>query len=838
MKRLINQFIPDNYNLSLVIDREARQFRGLVTIKGVLAVDSTTVSLHSKDLSIKSVIVDGKLASFELGENDEVNITQTDLMSGRHIIVVSFSGTITDSLHGLYPCYYNDGDDKKELLVTQFESHSAREVFPCIDEPEAKATFDLTLTTETDVTALSNQPIKKQSIQDGNMVTTFQTTPKMSTYLLAWVIGELHKKTAKTMSGIEVSVWATPVQPSDSLDFGLDVAVRAIDFYEDYFGTKYPLAKSDHVAVPDFSNGAMENWGLVTYRETALLVDPSTASIASKQVIATIITHELAHQWFGNLVTMRWWNDLWLNESFATMMEYVCTDALFPDWNIWMNFSTGEVIAALRRDSIEGVQPVRVEVSHPDEIETLFDHAIVYAKGARLLRMLQHFVGPDNFRTGLKHYFKQNAYGNTEGNDLWSAIAEASDKDIVSLMHTWIDQPGYPVLHVRRTDDDMLEISQEQFFVGPHQPSNRVWMIPMNSSSDDVPELLSSNETTVKLSNKKPVHFNLDDSAHFITHYDEKTLLGFLSDISLGKLEVAERLQILHESTLLARGGIISTASLIDILKAYKHETDEHVWTMIYVTLKELRKFVDDDEVAERKLRTLSALIADEQYGRLGWDKVDNEPEKDTKLRATILSLVLYGENNEVIEKAKNIYESSNLTDIDAELRPLIISTAVRFGNESIVDDLISQYKNSQSAELRDDIASGITSTRIDSKIVQLLELLKNQKVVRSQDALHWYLYLLGGKESRDKSWSWIRDNWSWVHKTFGDDKSYGSFPRYSAGILSTDKYLDEYREFFIPLKNDQSLTRVIEMGISEIEGRIELIKRDGPDVKKKLINL
>jgi len=839
VKRLITQFIPENYNLSIVLNRTERNLKGTVVISGELTPGSDSIAFHSKDLEIESVLIDGKQALYSHGENDELVINQENLKPGHHLVVVVYSSKITDSLHGLYPCYYdNDNDgEKKELLVTQFESHSAREAFPCIDEPEAKATFDLTLTTETGVTVLSNQPIKKESTENGQMVTTFQTTPKMSTYLLAWVIGDLHKKTSSTKSGIEVNVWATPAQPSSALDFALDVAVRSIEFYEEYFETPYPLSKSDHVALPDFSNGAMENWGLITYRETCLLAEPLTTSISSKQIIATIITHELAHQWFGNLVTMKWWNDLWLNESFATMMEYVCTDSLFPEWNIWLNFSTHETIAALRRDCIDGVQPVQVEISHPDEIETIFDHAIVYAKGARLLRMLQHYVGAKDFRDGLKKYFSEHAYNNTIGNDLWSAIANTSKKDIASLMNTWISQPGYPVLSATR-NEDTLTLSQQQFFVGPHENSSKSWIIPLGASTIDAPELLTEKNISIKLNNNQSIRFNKDDSAHFITHYDDTTFKELLSEVREGKLSIQDRLQILHESTLLARGGVITTANLIDILDSYKEEENEHVWTIIFVTLKELRKFVENDEVSEKKLRSLSAAIARKQFERLGWEAKEGETEDDTKLRSTIISLTLYGEDQSAISTAKDIYNSTDIEKIDAELRPLIISCAVKYSDEKIVDELINKYRNSSSAELKEDIAIGVTSTRIPTKIDELLELMKDLTIIRSQDTLHWYLYMLGGKESRETTWSWIRENWDWINEQFGDDKSYGNFTRFTAGILSSKQHLDEYSEFFIPLKEDASLTRVIEMGISEIEGRVELIKKDGPAVREKLNNL
>jgi aminopeptidase N len=835
--RLIQTFIPKNYNLSLSMDRLGRKFSGLVSIKGELPAGSDRIALHAKDLEIESALIDGKTAEFSFGPNDELKISHPDLTPGSHLVVVKFSGNITDPMHGLYPCYYEDGGVKKELLATQFESHHAREVFPCIDEPEAKATFDVCLTTETGVSALSNMPISYQTNDNHNLVTTFQTTPRMSTYLLAWVVGELNQKTAQTKRGVEVSVWATPAQATDNLDFALDIAVRSIDFYEQYFGVEYPLPKSDHVALPDFSSAAMENWGLITYREIALLSNPKSGSISSRQYIATVIAHELAHQWFGNLVTMKWWNNLWLNESFATLMEYLAVDAMHPEWNIWLDFSTSESIMALRRDSIDGVQPVQIDVNHPDEINTLFDGAIVYAKGARLLRMLQNYVGDADFQTGLKQYFINFAYRNTEADDLWKEIAKASDKNITAMMNTWISQPGYPVLNVSQVDKK-INLSQEQFFIGPHQPSDRIWPIPLAALPADMPNLMTDKKVVIDAPTDARPRFNVGDTAHYITNYSETMLNDLIQSVGQNQLATIDRIQLLNETTLIARSGRVSTARLIPLIEAYKNETEEHVWTMIYIALSELRQYVEDDEPAERKLRDLSARLARAQYDRLGWNQKPGESEDDTKLRATIISMMLYGEDQSALAKARELYDNKSLKELDAELRPLIISSVVRYGDEQLVDDLLQTYLNTQSSELRQDIRLGITSTRSQTKISELLNNVKDGSLVRAQDATYWFVYLIRGRESRSAAWQWVRDNWTWVVDTYGTDKSYDDYPRYSAGALTTKQQLQEYIAFFEPKKDIPALRRVIEMGISEIEGRVELIERDKVAVRKALNNL
>ena len=835
VSHLIDYFVPEHYDLSLKLERAERTFQGSVSVKGKSVADNQPIKLHAKDLVIESAAIDGKPATFAIGDNDELSVMVDGLRVGNHEVIVEFSGTITDQMHGMYPCYFEHNGVKKELLATQFESHHAREVFPCIDEPAAKATFGLQLTTELEQIVLSNMPIKAQTTDSERLVTGFETTPRMSTYLLAFVVGEMQRKTATTKSGVEVNIWATPAQPANSLDFALDIAVRAIEFYDEYFGTAYPLPKSDHVALPDFSSGAMENWGLITYREIALLADPKTTSISSRHYIAMVISHELAHMWFGNLVTMQWWNDLWLNESFATLMEYLAVDALHPEWNIWLDFATSDVIMALRRDSIDGVQAVQVEVGHPDEISTLFDGAIVYAKGARLLRMIQHYIGNDAFRAGIKQYFADYAYQNTVGNDLWDALGAASGKEVATIMNTWISQPGFPVVSVTR-DDEHVTLSQQQFFVGPHEPSDKQWPIPLDADDNGAPKLLDNPKITYP--STTPIQLNRSDSAHFITNYDELSRQRLIDRIADGSLDAIGRVQLLDEATMLARGGLLPTDQLLPLLAAYENETLEPVWDIMAMALGELRKFVEDNPEAEKKLRRLAAKLAKKQYERLGWDAKEGEPEEDTKLRANVIGLTLYGEVPEALAKAQEIYASTPLDEMDPELRSSIISSVARYGDASVVDDLLARYEATQSVDLRQDICVGITSTRVPEKISLLLDNIKNPDIVRPQDAARWFVYLIRGRDSREPAWQWIRDNWDWIKKTFGGDKSYDDYPRYAAGALVTQKQLDEYKAFFIPLQKVPALTRAIAIGISEIEGRVELIERDKAAVQQALLAL
>ena len=828
--RLLDTFTPNHYNLTLDLTRaEEKEFSGTVIISG----DSTSesISLHSKGLTIQSATIDDQPADVSFGEFDELKLSQPNLKNGNHTIHIIFSGNITDAMHGLYPCYFTHDGIKKQLFATQFESHHAREVFPCIDEPAAKAEYDLTLVTRTGITVLGNMPVKSEEENGDSLTTTFEKTPRMSSYLLAFVIGELHKKSARTKSGVEVNIWATPAQNENTLDFALDIATRSIDFYDEYFGVKYPLPKSDHVALPDFSSGAMENWGLITYRESCLLADPELTPESSRRFIATVIAHELSHQWFGNLVTMQWWNDLWLNESFANMMEYVAIDALQPNWHMWEDFATNEVTATLRRDSLDGVQSVQADVNHPDEISTLFDPAIVYAKGGRLLVMVRKLIGEEAFRAGLKSYFEKFAYKNTVGNDLWQELESASSQPIVNLMNAWISQPGIPVVSVSNSHDAAI-LSQERFFIGEHQPSDALWPIPLFANQPLDVKVLNQKETTISI--EKPLQLNCGLSAHFVTKYDESTREYLLKNIT--ELPTLDKICILQDATILARAGFENSASLLPLALSLKTETNEKVFGMAAGALTELRKFVDDNDAARDSLKRISGEFARATFEELGWDEKDGESDDDRERRTTALSLMMYSEDKEVLNEAKTRFDSNKLADLPTEIRALIISANVRhFETPEMIENLFATYKNTPSNDLQNDIAIGLTSTKNPETAEKILANIKDSNVIRPQDASRWFVYLIRTRENRQIAWNWLKENWAWVEDTFGEDKSYDDFIRYAATSLLTTDELNDFQQFFEPMENIPALTRTIKLGITEISARVELIERDKADVLSAL---
>lgn len=867
--RLYKTFQPEHYTLTIELDEAAVRFSGHVSITGKkVGRPSQRLTFHANGLKVTEAAIvkhDKKgeqslaIKRINLHKSFHEVRLHTDGMvyPGDYTVEMSFEAPITRGMTGIYPCFFKDGDAEKVLFATQFESHHAREAFPCIDEPEAKATFNLTLITKDNIEVLSNTPIAEQhrvksqesrvkteaASPRGNerkttnekLQTTFTTTPRMSTYLLAFVVGELQKKTATTASGVEVNTWATVAQPADSLDFALDVAVKSIEYFEDYFGVPYPLPKADHVALPDFSSGAMENWGLITYRERVLLAYKNDTGQSTREQIALVIAHETSHQWFGNLVTMRWWNDLWLNESFANMMEYQCVDSFFPEWHVWDSFVAGEGLSAFRRDAIYGVQPVRTDVHHPDEISSLFDPSIVYAKGGRLLYMLKNYVGEKAFREGLSAYFTAYAYGNTEGDDLWQALSDASGKDIGSFMTPWLTRSGFPVVHVSQSETK-LTLQQEHFLDDPKKAdAGRIWTIPLFADSPDLPDELSQAALTANLPKADPVMLNTGSRGHYLVHYTSDAQRTYiLTKIRNGSLSEADRLMLLNSASMFSRAGYDGFDKALELLNAYSGESSEPVWGMIGLILSEARRFIDLDKNLEPALKAMSRAVAKEQIQRLGWDERPNEPSADQKLRGLVLGLGLYGEDPAHIAEATKRFAAyqNGGASLPAELRGLTMCVPIKNGDKAAFDFLIAQHDQSQNSDLKSDVADALTATRDPKMASVLLARLKDSKLIKPQDADRWLVYLLRNRYTRATAWTWMVDNWAWLEETYKHDKSYDYLPRYAASCVNTPEYAEKFHALFDDKVTQPLLKRNIELGSEEIATRVAWLQRDLPAVQ------
>lgn len=849
VNRLFEQFQPENYQLRLTPNIDELTFSGSVVITGKkVGRPSQRLTLHQKDLKITSAKVTkhdkhgaNKIKISRVNNQDslhEVRIHSDEMIyPGKYQIELDFYGKITKNMTGIYPCYF-DIDEKqadstrKVMLATQFESHHAREAFPCVDEPEAKATFDLSLTTAKNLTVLSNTLPTAEKIIGKNKITKFEKTPIMSSYLLAFVIGNIHCVEGKSKSGITMRSWGHAGQPKKFLEYANKEAVQIIDFFEAYFDTPFPLKKCDQIALPDFESGAMENWGLITYREVAMLADPDNRSVSAEQYVSMVIAHELSHQWFGNLVTMKWWDDLWLNESFASMVEHIALDHLHPEWNQWENYASSDIIACSNRDIYKDVQSVRVDVNHPDEIHTLFDGAIVYAKGGRLLKMLLDHIGEDNFRKGLKHYFKTHEYGNTTRDDLWDSLAEASNIDVTSFMNPWLEQSGMPVLSVKN-QGARIELSQERFVLDAENDKS-LWPIPLFAEPKLETDLLKKKNLAIRAP-AQPVLINKTGSGHYLVKYEDASQKSHLAkSLSTQSIPAEARINAINDLLLLTKRGDTSIVDALEIVKTMGKEPRDAVWGIMARAVGLAAVLSEGDDSLEAAIKKFKLNLSEYWYKKLGWDdKKDDEPNTQL-LRTTAISFMVGGESEDAIGHALRLYKSTSIEELPSEQRGIVLGAAVRHdGSDRVINGLTEKYKSSQNPDLQMAIAGALTHTK-DGKVAKrlLAEGLSNHGFVRPQDVFRWFAYLMRNRYTRELAWEWVTSEWDRLDKEFGQGKSLDTFVLYSASPLHTKKWQKKFADFFTPKLNQIVLKRNIAVGLSEVEARVAWHDRDLPKLK------
>ncbi|WP_353989277.1 M1 family metallopeptidase [Pediococcus argentinicus] len=835
-KRFYTLFQPEHYNIYLDINRATKEISGKTTIEGEATEKSILV--HQKGLKIESVEVADQAVPFEI-DNDIDAIKIELLQAGLTALTIKYNAPLTDTMMGIYPSYYEVNGEKKQIIGTQFETNFARQAFPSIDEPEAKAKFDIALKFDEQPgeTVLSNMP----EVREENGVHYFDTTVRMSTYLVAFAFGDLQSKQTTTKSGVKVGVFGTKAHKASELDFALDIAKRSIEFYEDFYETPYPLPHSWQLALPDFSAGAMENWGLVTYREAYLLLDPENTSLEVKQRVATVIAHELAHQWFGDLVTMKWWDDLWLNESFANMMEYVSINAIEPDWNIWEVFQTTEAPMALQRDATDGVQSVHVQVNNPAEIDALFDGAIVYAKGARMLVMARALIGDDALRAGLKNYFAAHHYDNAMGADLWKALGDASGIDVGAVMNSWLEQPGYPVV-TAGVVDGQLTLSQDQFFIGEGKEVDRQWQIPLKSNYSVAPQIFKDKGITLgdyaklRKENDAPFRLNVGNESHFIVKYDKTLLDDILNHVD--ELDSISQLQLLQDLRLLAEGRQISYAEVVPLLSRFADSHSNIVNDALYSVANNLKKFVKSGTDSETNLRQLFDKLSQKSFARLGWNANSDESNDDQLTRPYVLNAALYAKNAKVIETAHDLFmeNATKLSDLAADIRVFVIMNEVKnFGSKELFAHLLKTSRQTSDPSFKEDIRAALTSTTDPELIAELITKFEDAQTIKPQDLRGWFRGVLANDAGEQAAWDWIRNDWQWLEDTVGGDMEFTTYITVIAGVFKTQERLDEFKAFFEPKINTPGLTREIQMDTKVIESRVALVEAEEKSVNEAI---
>lgn len=824
VKRFYETFHPDHYDLFIDVNRAERSFSGTSTIHG--EIKEETVLVHQKYMTISSVTVDGQAVPFTFSDDFE-GIKIEAGKTGEATIKIAYSAPLTDTMMGIYPSYYQVDGVKKELIGTQFETTFAREAFPCVDEPEAKATFSLALKFDEHEgeTVLANMP--EDRVEDG--VHYFKETVRMSSYLVAFAFGEMRSVTTHTKSGVLIGVYSTQAHQEKELTFSLDIAKRAIEFYEDFYQTPYPLPQSLQLALPDFSAGAMENWGLVTYREAYLLLDPDNTTLEMKKLVATVVTHELAHQWFGDLVTMEWWDNLWLNESFANMMEYLSIDHLEPNWHIWEMFQTSEAAAALTRDATDGVQSVHVEVNDPAEIDALFDGAIVYAKGSRMLVMVRSLLGDEALRKGLKYYFDQHKFGNAAGDDLWDALSTATDLNIGEIMHTWLDQPGYPVVNAF-VEAGHLKLTQKQFFVGEGEEVGRKWEIPLNANFK-APKIMSDVEVDLgdyeelRAEAGHALRLNVGNNSHFIVKYDQTLMDDIMKEAK--DLDPVSQLQLMQDLRLLAEGKQVSYADLVPVLELFKNSESHLVIDALYTTAAQLRQFVEAGSAEEANLRAFYNDLSKDQVARLGWMPKAGESDEDIQMRPYILSASLYGKNEASEKQAHEIYVEyqDKLASLSADIRAYVLINEVEnYGSSDLTDKLVALYQATSDPSFKMDLEAAIVKSKDEKELKKIISWFENAEIVKPQDLRGWFRGVLSNAKGEQLAWDWIRDEWAWMEKTVGGDMEFATFITVISKVFKTQKRYDEFDSFFTDKESDMLLNREIKMDRKVIASRVDLI--------------
>ena len=765
--RLPTSVLPRHYRLTLAPDLVAATFSGDVEIDLSVEEATSSIVLNAAELDLTSATLrpgDGAGArtpvSIQLDDNEERAVLEFDgpLAAGPATLHLEFTGILNDKLHGFYRSTFTDQSGVERVIATtQMESTDARRAFPCFDEPEFKATFEITLVVEDGLNAYSNNPVVDETVRpDGRRVVRFSPTMVMSTYLVAFVVGPLEHTDPVDVDGVPLRV-VHPLGKGHLTSFALDVGAHALRFFTGYFGIPYPGEKLDMVAIPDFAAGAMENLGCVTYRESALLVDPATAARVELERVADVICHEVAHMWFGDLVTMKWWNGIWLNEAFATFMEVLAVDAYRPEWQRWVSFGV-EREAAMAVDGLHSTRPVEFPVGRPEEAQGMFD-VLTYQKGGSVLRMLEQFIGPDVFREGIHDYLVTHAYGNTETRDLWDALEGSSGRPVARIMDTWINQGGYPLVTV----GDGGAIAQQPFSYSgdPGGAIGSRWQLPilhrtLGAGGDLVESgLLTAPSGTVDDVGDGVLLVNAGGSGYYRVAYG--TDAGARLAGRLDELTPLERYNLVSDTWAATLAGSTPLADLLRLARAVADsgEGDPSVWSVVIGALGLVDRIASDDArpaLAAGVRSLLGPLVAS-----LGWDPAPTDDERTPSLRAgALLALGTIGDDPDVRAEAARRFAATE--PLHGDTASAIVGIVAAHGGADEYDTFLARYRSPANPQEENRYLDGLAGFRQPELIGRTFDLAMTE--VRSQDAPFLIRILLWNRHAGPATWARVVAAW------------------------------------------------------------------------------
>ncbi|AJF63150.1 MAG: hypothetical protein QT11_C0001G1026 [archaeon GW2011_AR20] len=778
---------PLKYRINLTPNFKTLKFFGCELIEINISRKTRKITLNAQDLKVtKAEIKDNKLKNISYNKKYQtITFTFNDSLKDKTDLYLEFKGDIREDLRGWYKSIYHVKDKEKIMLTTQFEATDARKCFPCFDQPDLKAKFELTLNIPKNLDAVSNMPIKRQAVKNSLKTVIFQETPIMSTYLLAFVISELEFLEGKAKNNVKVRIYATPGKNSRA-KLALEVTIKALEYYDNYFKIPYPLPKLDLIAIPDFESGAMENWGLITYRETQLLFDEKESSAGVKQNVAHTINHEIAHQWFGNLVTMKWWDDLWLNEGFASWIENKVTHELFPEFDIWMQYLTDIKIPALYLDSLNNTHPIEVDVVDPGEINEIFD-AISYNKGSAVIRMLESYLGEEVFRNGLRYYLNKFKYNNATTDDLWMSLQKVSKKPVKKIMRLWTKQPGYPIINAS-LNNNKISLKQERFFYLPRK-NNSSWHIPLAVIEDNSIKYYEMKNKNYRIN--KITLINPGQIGFYRVKYDKELFNRILNS----RLNITDKIGLQNDFYAFARGCHIKLNDFLELIKTFKHETNHALWDDLSTSLGKTQLLFFEDY--GDKFNDFINELYSEIYKKVGWDEKPSDTHTDILLRNNVLATLGLSNHEEILTEAKRRFnEHVRGNKINPDLRSLVYNLAAYSGDKKTFDLLKSMYLKERVQEEKIRLLASLCAFRQKDILKETLKF-SLSKHVRSQDR-YITLSMVGSNEyADDLAWQFLRNNWDKYYKIYGEGHTMSYIIKSCLLRFKSPDRINEIKKFF-----------------------------------------